>query len=157
MAQVKFYRGDQLSSLPNTLEDGAIYLLDKGNSAGELYADVNNQRVKIGTGQSSIITKTTAQWNAENPKSISKSGVMYIFSDANSYEEEYTENDETLTRTVYVPGIKIGDGSAYVVDLPFVNVTSEQINFWNNKVNCYLEPEIIEDGDNETLIFTRTQ
>lgn len=82
---------------------------------------------------------------------------MYIFSDANSYEEEYTENNETLTRTVYVPGIKIGDGSAYVVDLPFVNVTSEQINFWNNKVNCYLEPEIIEDGNNETLIFTRTQ
>lgn len=61
MAQVKFYRGDQLSSLPNTLEDGAIYLLDKGGNAGELYADVNNQRVKIGTGQSSIITKTTAE------------------------------------------------------------------------------------------------
>ena len=82
---------------------------------------------------------------------------MYIYSDARSYEEEYTENNETLTRTVYVPGIKIGDGSAYVVDLPFVNVTSEQINFWNNKVNCYLEPELIADGDNETLIFTRTQ
>lgn len=61
MARVKFYRGDQIASLPNTLEDGALYLLDKGDSAGELYADVNNQRVKIGTGQSSIITKTTAQ------------------------------------------------------------------------------------------------
>lgn len=82
---------------------------------------------------------------------------MYIYSDARSYEEEYTENNETLTRTVYVPGIKIGDGSAYVVDLPFVNVTSEQINFWNNKVNCYLEPELVVGGDDETLIFTRTQ
>ena len=61
MAQVKFYRGDQLSSLPNTLEDGAIYLLDKGNNAGELYADVNNQRLKIGTGQSFIVVKTTAE------------------------------------------------------------------------------------------------
>lgn len=157
MAQVKFYRGDQLSSLPNTLEDGAIYLLDKGSSAGELYADINNQRVKIGTGQSSIIVKTTAEWNAENPKTISKNGVMYIVSDANSYEEEYIENNETLTRTVYVPGVKIGDGSAYVVDLPFVNITSEQVNFWNNKVNCYLETELNEQGNNETLIFTRTQ
>lgn len=157
MAQVKFYRGDQLSSLPNTLEDGAIYLLDKGNNAGEVYADVNNQRLKIGTGQSFIVVKTTAEWNAEDPKSISKSGVIYIVSDANSYEEEYTENNETLTRTVYVPGIKIGDGSAYVVDLPFVNITSEQINFWNNKVNCYLEIELINEGDNETLVFTRTQ
>lgn len=82
---------------------------------------------------------------------------MYIYSDARSYEEEYTENNETLARTVYVPGIKIGDGSAYVVDLPFVNVTSEQINFWNNKVNCYLEPELVVGGDDETLIFTRTQ
>lgn len=61
MARVKFYRGDQISSLPNVLEDGAIYLLDNGNNAGELYADVNNQRIKIGTGQSSIIVKTTAQ------------------------------------------------------------------------------------------------
>ncbi len=82
---------------------------------------------------------------------------MYVYSDARSYEEEYTENNETLTRTVYVPGVKIGDGSAYVVDLPFVNVTSEQINFWNNKVNCYLEPELVVGGDDETLIFTRTQ
>ncbi len=82
---------------------------------------------------------------------------MYVYSDARSYEEEYTENNETLTRTVYVPGVKIGDGSAYVVDLPFVNVTSEQISFWNNKVNCYLEPELIPNGNSETLIFTRTQ
>ena len=58
---------------------------------------------------------------------------------------------------MYVPGIKIGDGSAYVVDLPFVNITSEQVNFWNNKVNCYLETELTDEGNNETLVFTRTQ
>lgn len=61
MARVKFYRGDQLSSLPDVLEDGAIYLLESGDNAGELYADVNNQRIRIGIGQSSVVIKTTAE------------------------------------------------------------------------------------------------
>ncbi len=61
MAQVKFYRGDQTASLPNTIEDGALYLLDKGNNSGELYADIGNQRVKVGSGQSFIEIKTTQE------------------------------------------------------------------------------------------------
>lgn len=155
MAQVKFYRGDQTASLPNTIEDGALYLLDKGNNSGELYADIGNQRVKVGSGQSFIEIKTTQEWRAENPKTISKSGVIYIFSDARHYEEEYEENGETLTRTILVPGIKIGDGQTYVVDLPFSTITEEQVNFWNNKVNCYLETEFNAQGSNENLVFTR--
>lgn len=155
MAQIKFYRGGQTASLPNTIEDGAIYVLDNGDTSGEIYTDINNQRIKIGTGQSSIVVKTTQEWRAENPKTISKSGTIYVFSDARSYEEEYEENGETLTRTVTVPGIKIGDGQAYVIDLPFSTVTAEQINFWNNKVNCYLETEYNIQGNEENLVFTR--
>lgn len=54
---------------------------------------------------------------------------MYIYSDARSYEEQYEKNGQTFTRTVQVPGLKIGDGASYVIDLPFVNVTAQQINF----------------------------
>lgn len=156
MAQVKFYRGGQTASLPNTIEDGAIYILDNGDNSGELYTDIGNQRIKVGTGQSSIVIKTTQEWRAENPKTISKLGNIYIFSDARAYQEDYEENGETLTRTVTVPGIKIGDGQTYVVDLPFSTITTEQINFWNNKVNCYLETEYNEQGNQENLVFTRT-
>ena len=60
-----------------------------------------------------------------------------------------------------IPGIKIGDGKTYIVDLPFlvegsltthinnasIHVSEEDRNFWNNKLNYYME--------GETLVFTR--
>lgn len=61
MAQVRFFRGDQTASLPNAINDGAVYVLDKGDNSGDLYVDYNNQRMKIGTGQASIRTKTTQE------------------------------------------------------------------------------------------------
>ena len=72
--------------------------------------------------------------------------------------------DNAVVDGVNVPAIKVGDGLAYVVDLPFVNddvrdsflehINNRQIHvntgersFWNNKVRCYY-------GNNETLVFT---
>ena len=49
----------------------------------------------------------------------------------------------------YIPGFKIGDGNAYVADLPFTsNVTMEEKNFWNNKVRVFAIDGI------EMLVFT---
>lgn len=49
-----------------------------------------------------------------------------------------------------VPGIKIGDGNAYLIDAPFmdtdiidhinnhtIHITEEERQFWNNKVRCF--------------------
>lgn len=64
---------------------------------------------------------------------------------------------------VNIPAIKVGDGLAYAVDLPFVgddirdaflahindtvvHITADERAFWNNKVRCYL------NGD--TIVFT---
>ena len=76
-------------------------------------------------------------------------------------------NRNTVDNVDY-PGIKIGDGNAYLVDLPFVgdelytqiitainehvqntsiHVTSEEKEFWNNKLNCNVE--------NGNLFFNR--
>lgn len=65
---------------------------------------------------------------------------------------------------VYYPGIKIGDGSAYVVDLPFVgddiargilaaleahtsnsdvHVRTGERDFWSNKIDCNLSGETL--------------
>ena len=75
--------------------------------------------------------------------------------------------------TLYAPGIKIGDGKAYVQDLPFIDdelraklishlndteihVTLQDKEFWNNKVNIDDSEEVI-DGylENDLLIFNR--
>ena len=83
--------------------------------------------------------------------------MLVVYTDYQSYEEE--------GQTIYVPGFKIGDGNAYVVDKPFIGEADTKIlqehiedtglhiqpgerEFWNNKLN-YEEPE----GD--LLRFTR--
>lgn len=71
--------------------------------------------------------------------------------------DQIVENNQTK----YIPGIKIGDGNAYVVDLPFIDsklrdqllghiddstihVTSEEKTFWNNKLNLTLDGENLQ-------------
>lgn len=64
---------------------------------------------------------------------------------------------------VNIPAIKVGDGLAYAVDLPFVgdetrdlylahindtaaHITQDEREFWNNKVRCYI--------NYDTIVFT---
>lgn len=71
------------------------------------------------------------------------------------YEDYLTD-----TQGNYVPGLKVGDGTTPVVDLPFVDevlkqkllehienqeihVTQQEKSFWNNKINCEFESEIL--------------
>lgn len=102
----------------------------------------------------SIRMDTTANWNAQLTY-IPKRGDLIFYSDK-----------ATNSNNIAIPGLKIGDGSAYCVDLPFigddilaslnshisntvVHITAEERTKWNNKINC-------EDSvDNETLILNR--
>ena len=98
---------------------------------------------------------TTANWNTHRDF-IPLRGEVIIYTDHAQIEDEFHN-------TINVPGIKIGDGSAYLIDLPFVNddvryqiltelrmhtnntqihVTSEEKVFWNNKLNC-----VVTDGN----------
>ena len=98
---------------------------------------------------------TKAYWNSQTSY-IPEFGEIVIYQDRNVIDN------------VLYPGIKIGDGSAYLIDLPFVgdelynqifglltnhinnteiHVTSEEKTFWNNKLNC--------DVENGTLVFSR--
>lgn len=72
-------------------------------------------------------------------------------------------NRRTINNVDYV-GIKIGDGNSYVVDLPFLgddstlmlydliqahkennvaHITQSERAFWNNKINCDIEGEVL--------------
>ena len=106
-----------------------------------------------GTLQSRIelpyVYQTTAQWNS-TPPTISEAGALYIWAD-------YKQNEQGED----IPGIKVGDGRAYIIDLPFIDdiyaqhitdeiihVTQEDRDRWDNKVTCF-----ISALDNENLIF----
>lgn len=143
MAKIQLFRGD-FSALPSILNEGAVYVVQIDSETGQVYTDYNNQRIKI---SDTVLSKTSAEWILDHDL-VSIKDQVYIFSDARSYVNNNGE-------TVYVPGIKVGDGTSNVVDLPFVNVTAEQINFWNNKVTCYLASDLDNTADTETLVFSK--
>lgn len=101
------------------------------------------------TGKISI--NTVEGW-AQKSSYIPSKGEIAIFSDRN------------VVNGVEYPGIKIGDGKAYCVDLPFlgddiianilniitdhvsdmsVHVSSADRTFWNNKLNYRIEDEAL--------------
>ena len=96
-----------------------------------------------------LIMNTTAVWQTKI-NFIPPRGMIIVYSDRNVIDG------------IAYPGIKIGDGLAYVVDLPFVgddilnqvvsalnqhiadqvaHVTQEERNYWNNKLNAELDGE----------------
>ena len=107
-----------------------------------------------------VSENTTAGWKSMITY-VPKSGEVVIYTD-------YKVATLADGSTVNIPGIKIGDGNSYVVDLPFANdmssavvleeldkhikdttihVTQAEKDFWNAKLNY--------DIDNEELILTR--
>lgn len=105
-----------------------------------------------------VFTATTEEWNSE-PSLIAREGAFYVYSD---YLKVVQKDGSIKT----YPAVKIGDGSSYLIDLPFLNsddprlldhiqntsihVTASQKNFWNNK----WRGTSIDSIDDENLIFT---
>lgn len=106
---------------------------------------------------------TTANWNAARGM-VPLEGELIVYLDYKTITKEV----DGVNQTVYVPGIKIGDGAAYVQDLPFVDdevrdtlmqhisnndihVTSADKTKWDNKLNINDSYEVV----NGALIFNR--
>lgn len=92
---------------------------------------------------------TVAYWDSY-PSLIAQQGTIYIYTD-------YSEVEGQL-----VPNFKIGDGTSYLLDMPFVSanmdehiqdeirhITQSEREKWNNKVSVS-----ISALDDENLIFT---
>lgn len=125
------------------------------NLAGEATEQIRMVSPSSSGFSGKISIDTTAGWG-EKVSYVPIKGEIVIYS------------DRAIVGGIDRPGIKIGDGSAYVVDLPFfdedetnrvinllnnhinnsqVHVTPEEKSFWNNKLNYQI--------DGENLIFTR--
>lgn len=147
----KAFRG-KAEEMPVARHDGYIYYT---TDEGKFYIDAANdgiieRRLINPDVTSGAISKTTAEWNA-TPALISQKNIFYIYTD---YQQ--TEQGKNI------PGIKVGDGTSYLIDLPFVDsmmldhinnstihITAQQRQFWNNKVRCYYS-----EVENEKVIFT---
>ena len=88
---------------------------------------------------------TTAEWNSKRGL-ISEAGVLYVYTDYRTYEVDNNAYE--------IAGFKLGDGQAYLIDLPFLStlydvhladndahITSEEREFWNNKNRAYVNGE----------------
>ena len=181
MALFKIFRGTS-ENLPSIVHDGYAYLT---TDDGKFYVDTKEKRIlinpdtssadKISYLQDGIMTDvaavldslldtsvlmeihTSQEWADSAGRRISEKGTFYVYTDA------YQTQDEQV-----IPRIKIGDGLAYICDLPFmddamrlqllkhiqdldVHVTPEQKLAWWNKLNVDDNEEIIEN----TLMFNR--
>ena len=112
---------------------------------------------------------STQNWNDARGM-IPLEGEVIVYNDYATVTK-IVDNEE---KTIIIPAIKIGDGKAYVQDLPFVNddlrdqllnhinnpeihvtmadhVTMAEKLFWNNKINVNDASEVV----NGALIFNR--
>ena len=134
--------------------------LPPGGDAGDLIVKTSSQKddaewkTIVETGLRHVYYDLTQNWDAKTTL-ISEEGAIYSYGD-------YSEVDGKK-----VPAVKIGDGSAYLIDIPFVSenlaslitshiadtsihVTASEKEFWNNKVNA-----VLDSSDRENLILTR--
>ena len=111
-----------------------------------------------------VETKTTTEWN-NRLGYVPKQGAIIIYSDYSTKEKEI----DGEIHTINIPNFKIGDGMAFVQDLPFVDedlraelenhirnanihVTLADKLFWNNKINITDTQEVMD----EILIINRS-
>ena len=157
---VKFFKGtsEQYNSIiPNMytfyfLTDvDKVYLGDIEISNRDITERIEYLNQQLGA-KANIEMKTTAEWNEERSM-IGQLNTFYIYTDRDQKEDE---NGNIIN----IPGIKVGDGRAYLIDLPFVDdlllthinnldihVTLADKAFWSNKLNV----EIIDNS----LVFNR--
>lgn len=72
--------------------------------------------VKLFTGVSGqklteVLYGSTLEW-AQDKTRIAQKGVIYVYSD-------YVKASDGAGGTVDVPGFKVGDGTSYLIDMPF--------------------------------------
>jgi hypothetical protein len=111
-------------------------------------------------GLRAIYYDTTENWDNQRFL-ISEEGAIYIYSD-------YSSLDDGNGNITPLAGIKIGDGNAYLIDMPFItdgltsmllghignaniHITPQERAFWNNKVSSYMDTT-----SSETLVLSKT-
>lgn len=147
----KIFKGKAVN-LPIDMHDGyAYFTTDDGKFYIDALVDGALKRTLINptvdtTGK--VKSATTAEW-AQQTSLTSEKDVIYV------YIDHQTDDGKNI------PGIKIGDGLAYVVDLPFVDtiymkhitdtdihITAEERIKWNKAITADAK------STDENLVFS---
>ena len=85
-----------------------------------------------------VLFGTKAEWNAQVGL-VSEPNKLYVYTD---YKTDGSGRN--------LAGIKVGDGNAFLIDMPFtdelyfdhinntsIHITDAERAFWNNKISCY--------------------
>lgn len=113
---------------------------------------------QLGLGR--VYYDTKENWDAQTYL-IAERAAIYVYS---NYEVIY----DIMGNPAYIAGVKIGDGTSYLIDLPFVtdqmttmllahigdsaiHLTAAEREFWNNKISCYLD-----STNSENLILSKS-
>ena len=99
-------------------------------------------------GYGAVYYDTTENWNLQSDI-IAERGAIYIYSD-------YTYIDDGDGNLTPIAGMKIGDGTSYLIDMPYeseasstaliehiadrtVHITEDERAKWNDKVTAYMD------------------
>ena len=99
---------------------------------------------------------STQGWNDQRFL-VGQIGTFYIYSD--KFTKQITDPETGEVTQIVVPGIKLGDGNAYLIDLPFLNeqytisITEEEKRRWNNKLS-FGQNSSTYTVQQENLVFT---
>ena len=140
--------------------DGQAYLVDIPFLDANYQSHIENTEIHITQAErefwnshnGNIYCNTTAYWESL-PSLQSEKDAIYVYTD----HQQLDGND--------IPGMKIGDGNAYLIDLPFVDavyaehiansiihVTQEDRLVWDNNVTCFIAP-----NKDDRLVFRKRQ
>jgi len=110
---------------------------------------IKNGVISADGSSSKIVSHTTSEWESLGVSTVSESGVLYVYTD---YKKDESGKN--------IPGFKMGDGNAYVADLPFssamfdmhmnntdIHITAAEREKWNNKVS------VLMNEPNNNLFF----
>lgn len=105
----------------------------------------NKTSADLGIVGNKVLVATTAEWDAQLTL-VGELNTVYV------YVDHHVNANGGL-----VPGFKVGDGLAYLIDKPFdddifiahaadsgIHVTSTEKTFWNGKVSAYINPNNLE-------------
>lgn len=139
--------------------DNKNVYLDIGSRQKDVWVNIDkrNKEIKLsvekaGSGYARAMVDTTENWNLK-PTFIPSKGLFIVYADHGSIIRE--------GEIIKVPGIKVGDGMAYLIDLPFIgedwygvlrdhiqntdiHVSQEEKTFWNEKLNCEYQYETLQ-------------
>lgn len=122
--KVRFYRGEQGASLPSNHQDGAIFIIerDSTNALGDMYVDMDNgKRLHIIPDSGFKVYESTMNGQP------SELGQVYVCFETRPSANQTTEQAALNPNKLFQVGIKVGDGKAFIGDLPtYEAVTVDQ-------------------------------